>query len=119
MVGGKPVRDTRAAVVRQDAEARKAVMRHDGNAIECHLAFAVGDMGGIVDRSTRIAIATQIHRDDRKALSQSRCHTMPDRMRLRMTMKQQQRRTATANAAMQSDAVSLNIEGGERSHGAE
>ncbi len=62
----------------------------------------------------RIAVAAQVHQDDREVLGQLRRDAMPDGMGLRVAMKQQQGRAASADAAMQAHAVARQIEGGER-----
>ena len=113
MIGRQAMRHARAAVVRQHLETIEAVVLHHRHRIGRHLALAVDTVLGIGRRPAGIAVAAQVHQDDRESLGQQRRNAVPDHMGLRMPMQQQQRGASATDTTMKHDAAAHHVEGSE------
>ena len=110
MIGRQPVRGPRAAVVREHAEVLEALLAHDGECVERHLALRIGRAAFARIGAPRIAVAAQVHQHDREMLRKARRDEVPHRMRLRVTVQQEQGLAAARAPASEAHTAAQHLE---------
>ena len=88
MVEREAIRDSRAAIVSDEAETGVAELVDDAQHVLRHLALGIGIVALVRARRGGPAVAAQIHRDDAMRFRQRWRNLVPHHMRLRETMQQ-------------------------------
>src|SRR5688572_19028881 len=97
MIERHAVRDARAAVVAEHAEALEAEMPHDLDLIERHRALGVEVVLAVADDLAAVAVTAQIGRDDGVVARELACDRGPRDAALGRAVKEQHGRPAAAD----------------------
>ena len=109
MVERKPIAQSSAAIMADDAETHVAQLLHHVYDVFAHSAFAIG-LAVRAARRRRPAVAAQIHRHHMKALGELARHARPHEMGLRKPVQQKQRLRARIAAAARKYAALVSVD---------
>lgn len=113
VVCSKAMRDAGSAVMRQHGKSFEAAFTHHRERVQRHLALGVIAAALTCLRPPGIAVAPQVHRDDREIPCQLIRDEVPHRMSLGVAMQQQERIAPPTAAHPEANAIAHRILGFE------
>src|SRR5512145_1998671 len=109
MIERHAVRDARAAVVAEHAEALEAEMPHDLDLIERHRALGVEVVLAVAHDLAAVAVTAQIRRDDGVVARELACDRSPRDAALGRAVQEQHGRAAAADDGVNDGAARPNL----------
>lgn len=101
--------DPDTAVVANDREGLEAKVPHERDLISGHGALGVRGVIELRRWPGRVAVPTQVGKDDRVPVSQFRRHPVPHHMTLRVAVQQQNRRPVAAHGGVDARLVDVDV----------